>query len=267
MAEAVAGTVNEFGTVTTGTDPAVAPLNQQGKETSLDDILAAITGKNVQTPAAPAPTAKATTPDPVDEATKAKFNTGNKALDVAVSSFVRTHGASDADIQRACQNALTYNDASLIDHAFLAERFKDKAGDAAAIITAVVEQAGVERDRLVADVYSTAGGEEQWKQALSVYKQHAQPGLQKAIQMMFDSGDAQSVKEAASLVVDYAKNSGVLGQAGQRVVAGAGPAEKAGLSAADFQAAIGQLNQSSRNYQQDYNKLFEMRRVGKALGK
>lgn len=262
---------NEFGTVVVAGLPA-ATLNEQGAEPTLADILAAIQKKHpVTDPAVPA-VAPAQLPadevkDPLAPAVTDEINTGNKALDVAVSSFIRSTGCTDADLQRAVKNAIEYNDPSLIDDAFLAERFKDRAPEARQIAEAVLEQSGIERQRLVESVYASAGDKAQWEASLAVYKQHAAPGLQKAIQMMFDSGDAASIKEAAGLVVSFAKGSGVIPAAGGRVVAGAGTADATGLSAKDFQTAIGKLNQSSRTYNQDYSKLIEMRRIGKQLGK
>lgn len=275
MSDPTAVQTNEFGTTPVQGMPP-ADLNQQGAEVSLADILAAIqkkhpvseetteavpTVQNAQTPA------DVDTSDPLKPAVTDEINTGNKALDVAVSSFIRSTGASDTDLQRAIKSAMEYGDPSLIDDAFLAERFKDRAGEARQIAEAVLEQSSIERTRLVEAVYAQAGDKGKWDASLAVYKQHAAPGLQKAIQMMFDSGDATSVKEAAALVVDFAKNSGVLADVGGRVTAGSGVAEAAGLSAADLKAAIGKLNQSSRTYRDDYNKLIEMRRVGRSLGK
>lgn len=265
--------VNEFGSTTVGGMPS-AELNLQGKEPTLADILAAIQVKHPTTEATavpPAPNAQTPAVDPVADPLKLgvseDINTGNKALDVAVSSFIRSTGATDADLQRATKNALEYNDPALIDDAFLKERFKDRWEEAKQIAEAVLEQSGIERQRLVDSVYATAGDKAQWDASLAVYKQHAQPGLQKAIQMMFDSGDAASVKEAAALVVDFAKNSGVIPSVGGRVVAGSGSADAVGLSASDLQSAMKQLNPSSRTYAQDYSKLIELRRIGKSLGK
>lgn len=265
-----AAPVNEFGTTAVQGLPS-PELNQQGKEPTLAEILEAIQKKHPAPDGAPAvpPAPNAQTPaestDPLKPSDQ--INTGNKALDVAVGSFIRSTGASDGDLERATKLALEYGDTSMIDEAFLKERFKDRWEEAKQIAEAVVEQTGVERQKLVDAVYATAGNKESWDASLAVYKQHAQPGLQKAIQMMFDSGDAVSVKEAAALVVDFAKNSGVLPAVSGRVTAGAGTADASGLSAADFQAAIGKLNQSSRSYTQDYKQLIEMRRIGKSLGK
>lgn len=267
-----AAPVNEFGSTQVAGMPA-ADLNQQGAEPTLADILSAIQKRHPTPEASPAvpETPNVSLPageaDPLKPAPSEDIDTGNKALDVAVSSFIRSTGAADADLQRAMKNALEYGDPSLIDDAFLAERFKDRAGEARQIAEAVLEQAGIERTRLVEAVYAQAGDKGKWDASLAVYKQHAAPGLQKAIQMMFNSGDASSVKEAAALVVDFAAKSGVLSTTNGRVTGGSGVAEAAGISAAELQAAANKLNPSSRTYRADYNKLIELRRLGRSLGK
>lgn len=268
-------TLNEFGQPQNAVVPGTPELNQQGKETTLDDILAKLNQQQAAIPPAGKPAAlpgavPPGTPPPaptVPTDKPADINTGNKALDVAVSSFLKSTGGSDADVQRAVAHAIEYGDAKLIDRTFLTERFGVRADEALAIAEAVVEQTGVERERMVQSVYEVAGGEAKWKESLAVYKQHAPAGLQKALQFMFDSGDAASVKEASQLVVDYALGSGVLGKAGSLITPGSGSADASGLSKADFQAALGQLNQSSRNYHADYTRLLELRRIGKAIGK
>lgn len=269
--------VNEFGSKVDRQPGNAIPLNETGPaQGTLDQILAAIRGKDIDAaPAAKDPTAVAARDDTEADAKPAalpgteegKFETGNKALDVAVNSFMRSTGASDADIERACKNALAYGDPALIDKAFLAERFKDRADDAIALAEAVIEQAAVEKERTVNAVYELAGSKESWDSALAAYKQHAPAGLQKALGIMFNSGDAASVKEAAGLVLEFAKGSGVLTVTGQRQVAGGGAAASEGLSASEFQAAMSKLNPNARSYHQDYERLMGMRRIGKQLGK
>lgn len=264
-------TDNVFGSdIKTGMPP--DNLHKQGGEKTVDDILNAIDqrfGAKPDAPAvAPVPAKDPATPEAdVVKAAAANIDTGSKALDIAVTSFLKSTGASDADVQRAVRHAVEYGDSSMIDAEFLKEKFGDRSAEALQLAEAVVEQGVARRESLVQAVYSSAGSEDQWKANLSVYKEHAPAGLQKAIQLMFDSGDDAAVKEAASLVNEYAKNSGVFVQGGQRMRPGSGPAASQGLSAKDFQAAIGQLTQGSRTYTQDYNRLVELRRLGKQLGK
>lgn len=275
MSDVQTGTVNEFGTVV---QPGTAPVQGGVKEATLDDILAAVRGIKLPDtstpigksgelangdPAVDKPTTKVD--DPV---ATADIDTGSKALDIAVRTFIASTNASQVDIERATAKAIEYNDAGLIDEAFLRERFGDRAAEAKAIAEAVIEQADVKRQQLVQSVYSTAGGKEGWESALALYKEHAPKGLQKALQMMFDSGDDSAVQEAANLVVEFANNSGlVVKGAGSRQVAGSGSADSQGLSAREFQAAMAKLNPGSRSYRDDYARLIELRGIGKQLGK
>lgn len=264
------GAVNEFGSPQTNAGLGAPPLNDQGQQTSLDDILAAVRGIKVpEQPRTPdqAPPAAEQQPatDPVNED---GIDTGNKALDLAVKSFLRSSGATQGDLERAVANALQYNDPNLIDKAFLQDKFKDKAGDAIALAEAVLEQVSADRDRLVNSAYDAAGGKEAWDAAKAAYDQLATPALKRVVGEMFRSGDQQAFKEATDLVLSYARQSGALPTVeGAKVVPGSGSAGAQGLSAAEFQSAISKLNQSSRTYVQDYNKLIELRRVGKQLGK
>lgn len=267
-----ATTINEFGTPSSEANglPA-APLNQQGKEPTLDDVLrkldARLGNPTDKTPATPAVDEKPDAVQSDDPLTQADIDTGSKALDIAVGSFLKSTSASQEDVRRAVDNAIAYGDAELIDKAFLKERFGDRADEAFAIAEAVVEQAAVKRDALVRDVHALAGNKDAWDQALAVYKQHAKPGLQKVVKAMFDSNDADAVKEAAGLILDFAKNSGVMVQSGNLTVGTAHAAAAQGLSAAEFQAALKELNPNGRNYRNDYDRLIQLRRIGKQAGK
>jgi len=280
MSQEQQGQTNEFGTVVQP-NAEQQNLNQQGTETTLDDILAAIQareGKEAKVPPTGGPAVKppvdlfrpgsgeSQQDAPSDPVATADIDTGSKALDIAVKSFLKSTGATDADIQRATAKAIEYGNADLIDRVFLAEKFGDRADEAANIAEAVLEQMQVGRERLVQDVYAQAGGKEAWDQSLAVYKQHAPAGLQKVLKTMFDSGDPAAVKEAAGLVAEFAKHSGALTVSGQRVQ-GSGAAASHGLTADEFKQAVTKLNPSSRTYHADYSKLIDMRRAGKQAGR
>lgn len=265
-------TVNEFGTPSTeALGLPITPLNQQGKDVTVDDILrkldARLGNPDTKQPATVENKDETPATPDVDPLTQADIDTGSKALDIAVGSFLKSTGASQDDVKRAVENAIAYGDPALIDKAFLAERFGDRAAEAQSIAEAVVEQAAVKRDALVRDVHALAGSEEAWTQALAVYKQHAKPGLQKVVKAMFDSNDVDSIKEAASLVMEFAKNSGVVVQSGNLTVGTAQAAAAQGLSADQFRAALKELNPNQRNYHDNYNRLIELRRIGKQAGK
>jgi hypothetical protein len=259
---------NPFGDSPSAAPLNTPPLNQQGSEPTLGDILDAIRAKQDAVPPkqedTPVVPEKVATGDPVSDA---DINTGSKALDLAVKSFIKSSGATQADLERATALAIEQGDAKFIDRAFLRERFGDNAEDAIALAEAVLDQANVGKQQLVDSVYNAAGGKEQWESALAVYKELATPGLQKILKTMFDSGDAAAVKEAAELVVEYAKNSGAITKGGNRVTASQSASGAQGISAAEMTAAINKLNPSSRNYAADYTRLIELRKLGKSLGK
>lgn len=194
--------------------------------------------------------------------------TGNKALDIAVSAFVSATGTSEEDISKAMEAAYEAGDAKYIDKEFLKSRFGDKADQAIALAEAVFEADSQAQKDLLDSVYSTAGGKEQFDACSALFREHAKPGMRAVVKSMLDSGNPDAVREAASLIAEFGKQSGAMVEKdGSRQVAAAGVVPGQGLSAQDFQAARQQLNPMSRSYRDDLSKLIDMRRLGKQLGK
>ena len=194
--------------------------------------------------------------------------TGNKALDIAVSAFVSATGTSEEDISKAMEAAYEAGDAKYIDKEFLKSRFGDKADQAIALAEAVFEADSQAQKDLLDSVYSTAGGKEQFDACSALFREHAKPAMRAVVKNMLDSGDPEAVREAASLIAEFGKQSGAMVEKdGSRQIAAAGVVPGQGLSAQDFQAARQQLNPMSRSYRDDLAKLIDMRRLGKQLGK
>lgn len=194
--------------------------------------------------------------------------TGNKALDIAVSAFVSATGTSEEDISKAMEAAYEAGDAKYIDKEFLKSRFGDKADQAIALAEAVFEADAQAQKDLLDSVYSTAGGKEQFDACSALFKEHAKPAMRAVVKNMLDSGDPEAVREAASLIAEFGKQSGAMVEKdGSRQIAAAGVVPGQGLSAQEFQAARQQLNPMSRSYRDDLAKLIDMRRLGKQLNK
>lgn len=241
----------------------------QTKAPTLDDILKAVQARNEDKPAEkPAPT---DAPAPVEDKDKpapaSVKPTGNKALDIAVQSFIKVAGATEDDISRALEQAYAAGDARLIDRAFLKERFGENSDQAIALAEAVMEYEIDAGQKLLAEVHALGGGEEQFSKAVALFKEHAPQGMQNVIRQMLDSNDADTVKEAASLIVEYGKSSGGLVKGAQRRIGDAGIAESQGLTYEQFTEARRKLNPMSRTHKQDLARLMELRRIGKQLGK
>jgi len=250
-----------------------APLNGGGQESTLEQILAAI--KEGRTPPAdttpPTPPAPAAPPEgdapPAPVAEVPVIDTGNAVLDIAVKTFVASTGTTEADMERVLGKAIEHGDASLIDEAFIKERFGANAESALALARAVLDNHVQSSQQVINTVHTLAGGADQWKGAVAAFKQTATKAMQSAVLAMVESGDIATVKEAAEIVLGYNKQAGVTPIVNPTVRGGANPAASEGLSAAEFKSAIHKLNQNSRTYAADYNKLVQMRTVGKQLGK
>lgn len=251
-------------------NPAAVP--DSGGNQVLDQILAAIRegkGADAKTIADTADKPAAVAPEikPVSAGDGTVKPSGNKVLDVAVQSFIKITGATEADLDRALQYAVEAGDARLIDKAFLQERFGEHAEQAQALAEAVMEQNQTSAKALLDTVYTAAGGEANFKQAAELFKTNAKPGMVNVVKQMLDSGDPDTVKEAAMLIVEYGSTSGGMVKQGERLVATSGFNAAAGISAEEFTQARQQLNSTSRTYHQDYARLMDLRRIGKQLGK
>lgn len=271
---------NPFGTVQQGQVVPQTPAEKAPDLTTskLDQILAAVregrtadAGEVIdgaaqeRAPAKEPPKAEAV---PVVTPDAPKVATGNKALDIAVSAFVSATGTTEEDISKAMSAAYEAGDVAYIDKAYLRERFGEKADQAIALAEAVYEADTTAQAALIQDVYAAAGTKEQFEQCAEVFKQHAKPAMRSVVKSMLDSGDPVAVREAASLIAEFGKQSGVIVQKdGTRQGSSSGIVPDQGLSKEEFQAARMQLNPMSRTYRADMAKLIDLRRLGKQVNK
>ncbi|ALA46503.1 putative scaffolding protein [Dickeya phage BF25/12] len=195
-------------------------------------------------------------------------STGNKALDIAVSTFVSVTGTSEEDISKAMEAAYEAGDAKYIDKEFLKSRYGDKADQAIALAEAVFEADIQAQQALLNSVYSAAGGKEQFDACSALFKEHAKPAMRAVVKNMLDSGDPEAVREAASLIAEFGKQSGALVEKeGSRQLAAAGVVSGQGLTAQEFHDARHALNPLSKTYHDDMARLMDLRRLGKQTGK
>lgn len=207
-------------------------------------------------------------PPKTTEVAPAQYEFGNKAIEVAVNAFCKSTGATEQDIDRATSKAIEYGDPNLIDVQFLKERFGADADSAIELTKAVIEYSATETERLIQDVYNSAGGKEAWAQSVSLFNSVAPKSMVNVIRTMLDSGDVNSIREASKAIVDFASNSGAMvAKSGTRIQAGGGISNSQGLSAEEFREERGKLNPNSRNYEEQYYSLMERRKLGKQLGK
>ena len=195
-------------------------------------------------------------------------STGNKALDIAVSTFVSATDTSEEDISKALAAAYEAGDVKYIDKEFLKERYGDKSEQAIALAEAVFEADTQAQQALLDSVYSAAGGKEQFEACSALFKEHAKPAMRAVVKNMLDSGDPEAVREAASLIAEFGKQSGALVEKeGSRQLATAGVVPGQGLTAQEFHTARHALNPLSKTYHDDLARLMDLRRLGKQTGK
>lgn len=203
-----------------------------------------------------------------DESTAVVHSTGNKALDIAVSTFVSVTGTSEEDITKAMEAAYEAGDVKYIDKEFLKSRYGDKADQAIALAEAVFEADTQAQQALLDSVYTAAGGKEQFEACSALFKEHAKPAMRAVVKNMLDSGDPEAVREAASLIAEFGKQSGALVEKeGSRQLAAAGVVPGQGLTAQEFHDARHALNPLSKTYHDDMARLMDLRRLGKQTGK
>ncbi|UXF57415.1 putative scaffolding protein [Vibrio phage vB_VpP_HA7] len=232
-----------------------------------------VLGNQPQPAAAPQPEPQVPTePEQTDPAAgQITLQTGDAAVDAGLQMLAQVSGCTDADVERAMGNALRYGDASLIDEKFLQERLGNYAGYAKTLAETYLANAASNTERTVNEVHTLAGGAEAWAQARDVFMANAPAHIQTAVKTMANSGLA---KDAAQMVLDYARQSGALPVQGQHIHGMGGQVGNTALSAAEFSKELADLRTKFGNTSfesgpagQAYQNLLERRARGKQLGR
>lgn len=216
-------------------------------------------------PVVPAPVAPVVTPSTITA------NTGSAALDAAISVLAGASGATDADLQRIAGNALQYNDPSLIDRAFLQEKFGKHAAQFEALAVAAIQEQQNSQSRATTEVHAMAGGQAQWDQAVAVFNQSAPDHMRAAVKALIDSGNT---KQGAQLLIEAVRGSGLVPNANPLVSGGAAvPSSQGALGKAEFQAEMAKLKTEAGNrsletgaFADRYQQLLQRRAIGRTLG-
>ena len=223
-----------------------------------------------QAPPAAIPLASADT-----DADEFDIDTGNSALDTAINTFISVTGAKPADLERAVAKAMEYGNTDLIDRAFIKEKFGKYADQALSLAEAAVkEDVRVQQENITKSkqtVYTAAGGEQQWNQAVSVFNTSATPTIKAAVKALMDQGN---IAGGAELLLNSVKDSGLLPNVNSTLQGGGAVAGAAGaLTAAQFQTELATLRNEAGNRSFEtgpvaakYNSLIARRTAGKKLG-
>ena len=172
------------------------------------------------------------------------------------------------DANRALGLAIERGDPSLVDKAYLIEKFGKDAAQRIRIAEGIVQQVQ-ERSKAAAEsAYAEAGGKEQWAVAASVFNSQAPSELKMAVVQLLDSGNAEQIKAGSRLVVQFSKSKGLMPQPGQPFQPGAAAGAPAvALDKYGFQTELRKLDPNARNFVELRNELFRRRELGRQLGR
>lgn len=191
--------------------------------------------------------------------------TGDPLIDEGIALLIKTDNLTHDDVIRAIGTACERQDPTLIDKAFVKERFGDKYDYVMAFATKYVQNGVDSIAKSNAAIYELAGGEDNWSTVRDIFLRNAPDDLKKAAKALADTADEIT---AAKLMLNYANSTGLV-QTKNTTFKGSPNASTAPLSAAEFKAEVFKLQQDAGNhslgspkYQALMDDLTNRRRAG-----
>lgn len=240
-----------------GVPEAQAPAQESAKEVPVFDVeaLAAALAKQNK---------------PVEEAAPAAelAATGNPAIDAGIAMLKSVSGLNDADMVRAIGKAVERGDETLIDTAFIKERFGEHAAYAEMLAKAYLSDQVGQAQRAVQSAHDMVGGKANWDAMTQVFNAKAPEHLRAAARALADSGN---IEGAAKLVVETAQGMGLVPKVSPKLQGGG--AINDALDAKGFSEAYSALRKEAGNQSLESSKfkprldaLMARRQAGKMKG-
>lgn len=195
--------------------------------------------------------------------------TGDAVLDAGIKMMQTVAGLNSADVERILSMAYERGDASLVDVAYIKERFGEHAAYVEQLAKAYIERTQERVNGVVKQVFEKAGGQENWNLLNQTFQQHAPAGLKKAAEALANSEDFVG---AAELIIEFSQSTGLVPVKGQHI-AGGGAVANGALSADGFKAemaklraAVGNRSFESGPAKAQYDALVRRRQAGRMQG-
>ena len=242
-----------------GVPEAQAPVQDSTKEVPVFDVeaLAAALAKQNKPEEAKA-----------EEASAELAETGNPAIDAGIAMLKSVSGLNDADMVRAIGKAVERGDETLIDTAFIKERFGEHAAYAEMLAKAYLQDQVGQAQRAVQAAHDMVGGKANWDAMTQVFNAKAPEHLRAAARALADSGN---IEGAAKLVVETAQGMGLVPKLSPKLQGGG--AINDALDAKGFKDAYAALRKEAGNQSLESAKfkprleaLMARRAAGKAKG-
>lgn len=208
--------------------------------------------------------AKVTAPEPSESVTLLDNASGHDPVMKSMLT-VFDHGAKGLDRSRALGLALSRNDPSLVDVAYIREAGGDAAESLIEVAKSIVTHTAAAVASVEKEILTSAGGQAAWDAAAAAFNKSALPGMRAYVAAEMESGNRSRILAAAALVTEQAKGAGLVPTLGTHVTPGGGDngnPSGAALSKADFKDELAKLNQRDRQYQTKADALMERRRRG-----
>lgn len=180
--------------------------------------------------------------------------------------------AQDAkvDLLQAFGPAWETKNPAHINMQYLQQVAPERAAALVQQFTALVQHEDARVGQVVQQVHTMAGGAEQWKAAVNVFKQVAPKEMQEAMAALVDSGNQGQVQYAVQQILQTARQSGSIPFVQQPFLqgtqaGGVGAMTKEAFAKAE-QALSKQYPVGSPQYNAQYDALVQQRAQARALG-
>lgn len=261
-AEPVQASPVDAGPALPAQQPATPPAQQQPAAQPAQPAQPAAQPANTPEPP-PVPTVpEANTQDvPKSVADLAGALASNNQLAPAVSYLDAIFKDNGLDVARALGQAADELDPRFIDKGYLIEKLgAEKANTIIKVAEDSIKYAAHYVQESLNAVYSTAGGEQQFRAAVQVFNEKADPVERELLAGLLDSGDRSKMQYAAQRIAQYGVQAGVVIQHNAPAIGA--PGSQQGLSKEAYLQAISERNVTPEKYEQ----LKQMRILGMQQG-
>ena len=243
-----------------------------------DTFIPGVTAGAVPAPiAAPSPAPVVPAPAPTLAPAAAPIvhmqgNTGDAMLDVAVSSFSKAYGVTEAMFNSTMGEALSTGDLSKLDRATLVGKLGiEGARQAEQLAQAFLAKQAASEATAASTVHTVAGSAQVWQDAVRIFNSSQPAFVIEQVDSLLRSGDTEKVKYGAQQLLQLAKAGGAGGTLPMQP--GGFSGGTGGLSAEAFRTEISALRKEAGNrsletgpFAVKYQALIARRQLGASAG-
>ncbi|QGH73778.1 scaffold protein [Vibrio phage vB_VhaP_VH-5] len=196
---------------------------------------------------------------------------GDSFVDTSINYMAAELGVEADAFDAVYENAIKHGDLALINPDALGVQLTpEKKAHVVQLATAAVQQHNSAVQAAKQEIYSVAGSEEQWTQAVQAFNSNAKSDAMDYAKYLADTG---KLKQAAEYVLQYNQQQGLQNVQNQAPVQGGTGSVRTGLSKVEYAAEISKLELSAGNrslgsgtYKAQLDDLNARRALGRSQG-